>query len=84
MIMARNGKIARLPRGMREQVNSKLDNGETGVQIAEWLNGQPMVKDFIAALFGGRPLNEQNVCEWRQGVTRTGCNCRNRGWRYTR
>jgi hypothetical protein len=65
--MARTGKIARLPREIREQVNTKLADGETGAQIVDWLNAQSEVRRVIASLFGGRPVNEQNVCSWRQG-----------------
>jgi hypothetical protein len=39
--MTRNGKIARLPQEIREQVNRRLEDGEPGKQIAEWLNGLP-------------------------------------------
>jgi hypothetical protein len=39
--MSRNGKIARLPQQIREQINRRLENGEEGKQIAEWLNTLP-------------------------------------------
>jgi hypothetical protein len=68
MNMARTGKIARLPRVIREQVNAKLNDGATGPQIVEWLNAQPKVQSVLQTLFGGRPVNRQNVCNWRKGV----------------
>jgi hypothetical protein len=34
--MTRNGKIARLPQPIREQINRRLENGEEGIQIAKW------------------------------------------------
>jgi hypothetical protein len=65
--MARLGKIARLPREVREQLNVRLDNGELGTQLVEWLNGLPEAQTILAAQFGGRPINEQNLTEWKQG-----------------
>ena len=41
--MTRKGKIARLPQPIREQINRRLENGEEGKQIAEWLNTLPEV-----------------------------------------
>ena len=65
--MTRLGKIARLPREIREQLNVRLSNGEVGRQLVEWLNGLPEVSVMLAARFGGRPINEQNLTEWKQG-----------------
>jgi hypothetical protein len=42
--MARNGKIARLPRDIREELNRHLQKGEQGVSLLAWLNGLPQVK----------------------------------------
>ena len=38
--MCRNGKIARLPREIREQLNNRLQDGEEGRQLAALLLGQ--------------------------------------------
>ena len=65
--MTRNGKIARLPRTIREQVNRKLDDGITGVEIVEWLNTLPEAQALMAAEFDGRPIREQNLSEWKAG-----------------
>jgi hypothetical protein len=65
--MTRLGKIARLPREIREQLNVRLSNGEVGRQLVEWLNGLPEVSVVLAAHFGGRPISEQNLTEWKQG-----------------
>ena len=59
--MTRNGKIARLPRSIREQVNRKLDDGITGVEIVEWLNTLPEAQALMAAEFDGRPIREQRL-----------------------
>lgn len=65
--MTRVGKIARLPRAIREKLNRRLEDGESGVDAVEWLNAQPKVQAVLAAEFGGRPISEQNVSEWKLG-----------------
>jgi hypothetical protein len=65
--MTRNGRIARLPQSVREQVNRRLDNGEQGKQIAEWLNTLPEVKTLIDAQFAGQPISEVNLSNWKLG-----------------
>ncbi len=61
------GKIARLPRAVRAQLNPRPLDGEEGKQIAGWLNSLPEVNERLAELFEGRPINEQNLSNWRQG-----------------
>ena len=61
------GKIGRLPEAIREEVNVRLWRGETGRALVEWLNGLPEVRAILAAEFGGKPVREQNVSEWRRG-----------------
>ena len=63
--MTGKGKIARLPRGIRDQLNRRLDEGEAGNVLVRWLNELPEVKAVIAGQFGGRPINEQNLSEWK-------------------
>jgi hypothetical protein len=65
--MTRLGKIARLPHDIREQLNIRLRDGEEGKQLVEWLNGLPEAQAVLAAKFGGRPINAQNLTEWKQG-----------------
>ncbi len=65
--MTHNGKIARLPQILREQLNQKLDNGEQGGPILEWLNALPEVQAILKAEFDGRPINAQNLTNWRGG-----------------
>ncbi len=65
--MARIGKIARLPRAVRAQLNTRLQDGGEGKQIVHWLNSLPEVKDVTGQKFDGRPINEQNLSDWRQG-----------------
>ncbi len=64
--MTRNGKIARLPRDIRNQLNRRLQDGEPGIRLVEWLNSLPEVRQVLAEDFGGRDVNEQNLSEWKQ------------------
>ena len=63
----RNGKIARLANGVREELNERLFNGEEGTKLVDWLNGLKEVKAVLKELFEGRPISEQNLSEWKQG-----------------
>jgi hypothetical protein len=63
----RNGKIARLPLSIRENLNRRLQDGEQGKKLVAWLNSLPEVRSMIHAEFGGRPVREQNLSEWKQG-----------------
>lgn len=65
--MTRTGKIARLPREVREQLNRRIADGEPGIRLVEWLNGLEQARHVLAQDFGGREINEQNLCEWKQG-----------------
>lgn len=67
MNLTRNGKIARLPRAVRERLNHRLQEGEQGKKLVAWLNGLPEVRAVVAAEFAGKPIREQNLSEWRQG-----------------
>jgi hypothetical protein len=65
--MARNGKIALLPKAVQEQLNRRLDDNEPGEKLVVWLNSLPEVQAVMAAEFGGRRIREQNLSEWRKG-----------------
>lgn len=65
--MARNGKIARLPRDIREELNRRLQDGEPGGPLLAWLNALPAVQAVLAREFGGCAISKQNLCEWRGG-----------------
>ncbi len=66
-LMGRSGKIARLPRSIRDELNQRLDDGGLGVQLVAWLNELPEVKEVLAAYFEGRVITEDNLSEWRRG-----------------
>ena len=65
--MTRTGKIARLPREIREQLNCRLQNGEPGNRLVAWLNALPEVQAALTREFGGRAISKQNLSEWKQG-----------------
>lgn len=65
--MTRHGKIARLPRAVRDELNRRLANGRAGVELVEWLNALPEVRSVLAAQFEGRQITEQNLSVWKQG-----------------
>jgi len=65
--MIRKGKIARLPRAIRDELNRRLDNGEAGVNLVAWLNELPETRQVLAEKFGGRPITAQNMSEWTHG-----------------
>jgi hypothetical protein len=67
MNAARKGKIARLPRDIRDQLNRRLHDGGQGKRLVGWLNALPEVQAVMAAEFAGRPIREQNISEWRKG-----------------
>ena len=64
---ARRGKIARLPMKLREQLNWRLQDGQTHAAVAEWLNGLDEVKAILASHFEGAPITEMNISHWRGG-----------------
>ena len=65
--VTRNGKIARIPRQIRETLNQRLLNGEQGIKLVKWLNSLMDVKMMLEDEFGDRPITEQNLSEWKQG-----------------
>jgi hypothetical protein len=67
MSATRNGKIARLPHIVREELNRRIRDGQKGKRLVVWLNGLREVKAVIAAEPGGKPISEQNLSEWRKG-----------------
>ena len=91
--MTGKGKIARLPREIRDQLNRRLDEGEAGKRPRPMVNELPEVKAVLAGQFGGRPINEPNLVRMESSRTprmaraagnpgagpRTGGGCRGNG-----
>jgi hypothetical protein len=67
MNVTRNGKIARLPKAVRDELNRRLSDGEPGKELVKWLNSVPEVEKVLALEFDGHPMREQNLSEWRKG-----------------
>jgi hypothetical protein len=67
MIMTRNGKIARLPKAIRDQLNKNLEDGMPGCRLVDWLNTLPEVQQVLTEQFDGRAINEVNLSEWKAG-----------------
>ena len=65
--MTGTGKIARLPRAIREELNRRMADGQMGKELLPWLNGLPKVKALLAEQFAGRPISKQNLYDWRVG-----------------
>jgi hypothetical protein len=63
----RIGKIARLPKLIRDELNHRLENGADGPELLAWLNALPEVQKILAEKFGGRPLTKHNLSDWRHG-----------------
>ena len=75
-------KIAILPNEIREQLNLRLLEGETGEpfgvgaggmsrkearELAAWLNALPKVQSMLGSQFNGSSISEVNLTSWRQG-----------------
>ena len=65
--MTRTGKIARLPRYLRDNLNQRLHDSESGKKLTAWLNSSQAVQDVLDDYFNGVPISERNLSEWRQG-----------------
>jgi hypothetical protein len=60
-----NGKIANLPSNIRDELNYRLNDGEPGSELVEWLNAKPEVIKVVTERFDGHPISEQNLSQWR-------------------
>lgn len=67
MDSTRRGKIARLPLIVREELNRRLQEGQTGKKILPWLNALEEVKQILGEDFEGLAVNDQNLSDWRKG-----------------
>ena len=66
MNLTHKGKIGRLPKGLQEQLNRRIENGEKGGRLVAWLNSLPEVRAVLAREFEGKPIREQNLSDWRK------------------
>src|SRR5882672_597542 len=63
--MNMRSKIARLPFDVRNELNRRIENGEPGKVLVEWLNDQPETELMLNANFRGRAINAQNLSDWK-------------------
>ena len=61
------GKIGRLPHAVRLALNQRLHDGQPSDQILPWLNALPEARQVLERQFGGSPITEQNLSQWRHG-----------------
>src|SRR6185436_13040757 len=52
---------------IREQINRRMDGGESGEALLTWINGLPEARQVLEGQFEGAPVSKQNLSEWRQG-----------------
>lgn len=65
--MTRNGKIARLPYDIREELNRRLRDGNSGPALLKWLNEHPECGKVLDEEFESLPITKQNLSEWKRG-----------------
>jgi hypothetical protein len=63
----RNGKIAQLPKPIRDDLNHRLENGKQSPELLKWLNSLPETKDLLAQKFDNQPITPSNISDWRHG-----------------
>ena len=77
IMKARHGKIASLPKEIRDQLNHRLKNGWRGARLANWLNELPQVKEVLPEQFHGGATSFGAV----SGCSRAeGPQCYSLGW----
>ena len=63
----RIGKIAQLPKTIRDDLNRRLQNGQQSPDLLKWLNGLPNTKKLLAKKFDNQPVTKSNLSDWRHG-----------------
>jgi hypothetical protein len=63
--MTHKGKIARLPREIREQLNRRLLDGQPELEVLAWLRALPEARAAQLPESDGNPLSEQDLSEWQ-------------------
>ena len=59
------GKVAALPKAIRDDLNLRLLNGATLQELCDFLNSNPAVQTVLAAKAWGE-FNVENLSNWRQ------------------
>ncbi|HWD92110.1 MAG TPA: hypothetical protein VG938_07145 [Verrucomicrobiae bacterium] len=63
----RLGKIAQLPKQIRDDLNQRLENGKQSPELLKWLNHLPETKELLAHQFNSQPITKSNLSDWRHG-----------------
>ncbi len=63
----RKGKIARLPKSVRDALNLRLLDNQTAGVILPWVNELPETQAILKEHFAGEPISDQNLSAWRTG-----------------
>jgi preprotein translocase subunit SecD len=67
MAGARKGKIASLPAAIRDEVSTRLFDGQGAPQILPFLNKNPEVRKILKERWKDEDVSAQNLSEWRSG-----------------
>jgi hypothetical protein len=60
-------KIGRLPRGVREELNRRLQQREPGAHLAKWLNGLPEAQSAPPGNPGCAKVTVGDLADWKKG-----------------
>jgi len=60
------GKISRLPKRLRDQVDLRLANSQPAKTLLPWLNSLPEVQEILKTHFKGQPIRANNLTEYRK------------------
>ena len=63
----RTGKIARLPKSIRDELNRRLEDGWQNIKLVDWLNELPAVREILLEQFHAEPITEPNLSRWKEG-----------------
>ena len=59
-------KISHCPRHIREELNNRIDQAQSGTRILQWINALPEVQTILAEKFENKPINKQNLSDWKK------------------
>ena len=60
-------KIGRLPRGVRENLNQRLEQGESATRLAKWLNGLPQTQSASPGNSRCAKIAVEDIGKWKRG-----------------
>src|SRR5215469_6646292 len=64
--MKGTSKIAILSPRIREELNQRLNMGQSQTSLAQWLNSFPEVQSALQEHFNGEPIKQQNIANWKK------------------